>query len=125
MNKTVKTLLLWSPRVLCIMFAAFISIFAIDVFDGSHGFLQTIAGLLIHLIPTFLIVGILLLSWRWEWIGAVVYIGLGIFYILTTGYGKIAWIATISFPLFLIGILFLISWFNHDKLRIKEIKELG
>lgn len=123
MNKTIKQLLLWSPRVLCIMFAAFISIFAMDVFDGSYGFMQTIVGLFMHLIPTLLIVGVLLLSWRWEWIGAVVYNGLGIFYILTTGYGKIAWIATISGPLFLIGILFLISWFNHDKLRIKEFIE--
>jgi len=123
MNKTVRMLLLWSPRVLCIIFAAFISMFAMDIFDGSHGFLQTIVGLLIHLIPTFLIVAVLLLSWRWEWIGAVVYIGLGIFYALTTGYGRITWILGISGPLLVIGILFLISWFNHDKLRMKEIIE--
>lgn len=120
MNKTLKLLLLWSPRILCIMFATFISLFAMDIFDGSHSFMQTLIGLLMHLIPTILIVGVLILSWRWEWIGAVVYNGLGIFYMLNTGFGKFSWILIISGPLFLIGILFLISWFNHDKLRVKD-----
>jgi hypothetical protein len=121
MNQTSKKLLLWSPRVLCIMFAVFISMFAMDVFGESHGFLETLAGLLIHLIPTFVIALVLVLSWRWEWVGAIVYIGLGIFYIVQVGFVRLTWIFAISGPLFLIGILFLISWLNHDKLRVKDI----
>ncbi len=120
MNKSIKMLLLWSPRVLCIIFAAFISIFAMDVFNDSHGIMQTIAGLLIHLIPTFVIVGVLVLSWRWEWVGAVAYVGLAVFYAYMINFRRWDWIAIISTPLLIIGILFLISWLLHDKLRVKE-----
>ncbi|TAL67124.1 MAG: hypothetical protein EPN82_16270 [Bacteroidetes bacterium] len=123
MNKTYKTLLLWLPRILSILFAGFISMFAFDVFTGHHGFMQTMTGLIMHLIPTLLIIVVLILSWKWEWIGGIAYIGIGIYYIIMVGFGRFSWIMLISGPLFLIGILFLISWFNHDKLRMRSKPE--
>ena len=49
MNKTVKPVLYWSPRILCILFAIFISLFALDVFGEGDGFwefsLQLVIGL--------------------------------------------------------------------------------
>lgn len=120
MNKTIRILLLWSPRILCILFAVFISLFSLDVFAGTHGLMQTIVGLLIHLIPTFVIVGVLILSWRWEWIGAVAYVGMAVFYAYMINFRRWDWIALISTPLLIIGILFLVSWLLHDKLRVKE-----
>jgi hypothetical protein len=33
MKRPVKRLLFWAPRILCILFAAFVSLFALDVFD--------------------------------------------------------------------------------------------
>jgi hypothetical protein len=57
----------------------------------------------------FLIV--LAVSWRWEWVGAVVYAALGVLYLVMV-WGRFHWSAyvTISGPLFLVGALFLISW---------------
>ena len=69
-------LLYWTPRALCIVYAAFISIFAADVFGGGAGFWQTAVALLIHLIPTFLLIAVLVVSWRREWIGGVLFVAL-------------------------------------------------
>src|SRR5262249_53398337 len=71
MKTTSKRLLFWTPRVLCLLFAAFISLFALDVFGESRGFWQTALALAMHLIPTFILLAVLALSWRWEWIGGL------------------------------------------------------
>jgi small-conductance mechanosensitive channel len=64
-------LLYWAPRALCIVIAVFISMFALDVFGGGKGFLETTLALLIHLIPTYVILILLAVSWRRVWIGGV------------------------------------------------------
>jgi hypothetical protein len=110
--KTIKQhLTFWTPRVLCLLFAGFISLFALDVFGEHRGFWDTARALLIHLIPTGILLVILLVSWRWEWIGALVFPGLGAFYLIAF-WGRFHWsaYALISGPLFLLGILFLMSW---------------
>ena len=35
MKTTPKRLLFWTPRILCLLFAGFISLFALDVFEGQ------------------------------------------------------------------------------------------
>jgi len=109
----------WAPRVLCIAFAIFVSLFALDVFSEGYGFWQTIVALLIHLVPTAIIVIGLLISWRWEWVGAVMFIGLGTYY--TLGEWKHPnWVLTIAGPLFLIGALFLFDWVKRKELRVSR-----
>lgn len=99
----------WTPRILCLLFAGFISLFALDVFDGEHGFWQTALALLMHLVPTAVLLGLLAVCWRWEWVGAVVFPALGLLYLWS---GRVHWSAyvLISGPLFLLGILFFLSW---------------
>ena len=118
MRESIKRLLFWTPRILCILFAAFISLFALDVFGEGYGFWETIWALLMHMIPTALVVIALAVSWRWEWIGALLFIGLGAFYIVMT-WGRFDWTsyAPISGPLFLIGVLFLVNWRLRSELR--------
>ncbi len=113
-----KRFLLWTPRILCLLFAGFISLFALDVFGEHHGFWDTARALLLHLIPTGILLLILLLSWRWKWVGGFVFPALGLFY-LVTAWGRFAWqaYALISGPLFLIGVLFLLSWRSQPRLR--------
>lgn len=118
MNKTLKRLLFWAPRVLTILFAIFVSLFALDVFGEGYDLWETVLALLIHLIPTGIILIILALSWRWEWIGGGMYIALGAWYLFGMG-GRVHWSAylVISGPLFLIGVLFLINWWYRKDLR--------
>lgn len=100
----------WTPRILCLLFAAFISLFALDVLDGSHGFLQTALALIMHLIPTAILLVLLAVAWRWEWVGAVVFPGLGLPYIVMA-WGKFpgSVYALIAGPLILVGILFWVA----------------
>lgn len=105
-----KKLLFWLPRILTILYACFLSLFALDVF-GHYGFWQTILALLIHLIPVWIILIALIVSWRWEWVGGVVYTALGVWYIvMTKGKAGLLTYAIMSGPLFLIGILFTAGW---------------
>ncbi len=113
-----KRVLLWTPRILGIMFAAFISIFALDVFGEGYGFWKTVLALLLHLIPTGIILVVLALSWRWEWVGGVLFVALAALYLIAF-WGRFPWSAyfVISGSLFLVGILFLINWVCRRWLR--------
>lgn len=115
MNTSTKRILYWAPRVLSILFVLFISVFALDVFSEGYGFGETVLALLIHLIPTFIVIIALVFAWRREWIGAVMFIASGLFFLVSSG-GE-SWI--ISGPLFVIGFLFLLNWIYRDKLEIK------
>ena len=64
MNTPTKRLLFWTPRIICLLFAAFISLFALDVFEENHGFWNTLLALSLHLIPTAILLLILATSWR-------------------------------------------------------------
>jgi hypothetical protein len=117
MKRAVKRLLFWAPRILCILFAAFVSLAALDVFDQGYGFWATIQALLIHLIPTGVIVVVLVISWRWEWVGGL-FIVLGELY-LGWSWGRLSnlIILTMSGTLWLVGVLFLINWWYRAELK--------
>jgi len=118
MNTSMRRVLYWTPRVLGIVFAGFISLFALDVFEEHQGFGPTAVALLMHLIPTAVVLAVLWVAWRWEWVGGVVFTALGCLYILTA-WGRFHWsaYAAISGPLFLLGGLFLANWFKRAELR--------
>ena len=118
MSPTAKKLVYWTPRILGILFAIFISLFALDVFNENRTFWEAIGAFFIHLIPTYVVIIVLIVAWKWEWIGAVLCIGLGIFYTAWT-WGKFTWLAyaVISGGLILVGILFLLNWKYRAELR--------
>ena len=120
MNTSTKRVLFWTPRVLGILFAMFISLFALDVFDEGYGFWEAILALLIHLVPTYLVVIALVIAWRWEWIGAILFSALAAIYVVST-WGRFPWGAylSISGPLILIGVLFLFNWIYRAQLRTR------
>jgi len=120
MNDNMKKLLYWTPRILCILFAMFLSLFSFDVFNEGHGFLETILALFMHLIPVYIVLLVLAVAWRWEWVGAVLFIGMALFYLAST-WGRFHWSAyvMISGTAALVGILFLINWIYREKLRLR------
>ena len=111
-------LLYWIPRVLCIVFILFTSLFALDVFSESKGIGQIILDLLMHLIPTFILTIVLILTWRREWIGGILFISMGFLYIINM-WGKfpLATYILMAGPLIIIGILFLLNWKFREVLR--------
>jgi len=118
MTSAARRWLFWTPRVLTILFAGFISIFAMDVFEGHHPLGQVLLALAMHLIPTGVVLVSLAIAWRWEWVGAVLYAGLGVVYVVWA-WGRFSWdvYALIAGPLLLVGLLFLVGWRYRSELR--------
>lgn len=125
MSDLSKQLLYWTPRVLSILFIAFLSLFALDVFDGKHSLWQMMLGFIMHQIPVFVLIGALILAWRWEWIGAALYGIAGLLYVL---WGvphslpidvRLIRMLIIAGPAFAIAGLFLANWLKHGELRAR------
>jgi len=120
MSTRTKRILFWTPRVLGILFAIFLSMFALDVFGEGLDFWKAILALLIHLVPVYIVVIVLVIAWRWEWVGAVLFAALAVLYVVAA-WGRLHWSAyvAISGPLVLLSILFLFNWIYRAQLRTR------
>lgn len=112
-----------TARVLALAMILFISLFAADVFVEGRGYWETSKALLVHLIPTFLLVCVLFIAWRNERWGSALYLLLGLAYILVA-YGKFDGLTmlVISGPLLLTGVLFWLSWRNRKRFSGRPIR---
>ena len=119
-RKPMQELLYWSPRALCIVVALFLGMFALDVFDEGTGFWGTTVALLMHLIPSFLVLIVLAISWRREWVGGLLSFVLALVWVVFA-WGKPFFDFTtfllIAGPLVLTGSLFLLNWRYRNELR--------
>jgi hypothetical protein len=111
MNKLLKQILFWTPRVAGILFILFLSLFALDIFEMELGFWGTILGLFMHLIPSILLAITLALAWKWEWVGTLAFWGWAIWYVFAArGFHWSVYVLIAGIPA-LIGTLFLAGWF--------------
>lgn len=92
-----KIIFYWLPRILAILYTAFISLFALDVFGEPQWFL----ALVIHLIPSFVLILLTVVAWKHERIGG--------FLFLAAGFAMVSFFHsfTIAAPAFAVGALFL------------------
>lgn len=122
--KTSNSLIYWLPRVICILAILFISMFALDSFAPELTFWQQIGTFLMHLVPSFILLALLVVAWKWEFVGGVIFTFVGVVttpFIFLHNYrmNHSVWmslfiILIITIPFLLVGILFLV---NH---RIKK-----
>jgi hypothetical protein len=102
-------LLSWAPRILGLLFSAFLGLFALDAFTHGSPLLKSVDRLLVHLIPACVLLALVAGSWRRPWIGGVGFIVLAIAYSITV-WGRVDWILVIAVPAFIVGLLFFWSW---------------
>ncbi len=101
-------ILYWTPRVTCLLYIGFISLFALDVFSGEYNLAQTLVALTMHLIPSILILLALVIAWRWELAGSIVFDVLAVGWLIYVGdFGESL---IITLPLFVISSLFVAGW---------------
>lgn len=95
------------------------ALMSLDIFDMKLGFWGTLLGLFMHNIPVFILLVVLLISWKHEIVGGIVFISAGILYIVimlmntlrnSFEWYMISYSFIIAGPAFLIGILFIINW---------------
>ena len=116
MTSVAKRVLFWTPRVLTIAFAMFLALFALDVFNEGYTGWRFLMALVMHLKWPAMVAAVLVLAWRWEWVGTLLFAGLGMYY-LRHNLSHPNWILVISGPLFLIASLFLFNWLNRAQLH--------
>jgi cell division protein FtsW (lipid II flippase) len=105
----------WLPRILSIGFVLYLSLFALDVFSEYSG-LDIILPLLIHLIPSCVLLAAVLIAWKHDLVGVIVFLGFAIFYVFMVGLDRpLSWYMGISLPAAIVGVLFLLSWFQKRK----------
>jgi len=94
--------LIWIPRGLIIAYILFISLFSLDTKFGI--------GFFIHLIPTFILLSILIFTWKKQKLAGILFIilGLGTIIVWNT-YRDLFVFFMISIIPILIGILFLLK----------------
>lgn len=123
-----KNLLYWTPRILAILFITFLSLFALDVFGEGYSFWETIIALFMHLIPQFLLIALLVIAWRWERVGGLLYVSLGLVFLFwfggwemltgtATGFRAENWFGGLLVPGFVafVGLLFLADQVYRSK----------
>jgi len=123
--KTSIKLIHWIPRVICILAILFVSMFAADAFAPELTIWQQLAGLMMHLIPSFILLALLIVAWKWEYIGGIIFIviGLGLSpFIFMHNYNmnhsvgsSLVVILAITFPFVVAGVLFILSHFMKKK----------
>jgi len=107
-----KKLLYWSPRILATLAILFMMMFSLDCFEGETG--DILLCLVMHNIPAFIIIVILVIAWKWELIGGVLFVAAflaGSIYF--NGFGSNWGALIVMVPFLLTGILFLLHYFLY------------
>ncbi len=123
--KSSMKLLHWTPRILCILAIIFLSLFALDAFEEGMPIGKQILGFLIHMIPSFVLIIFLIIAWKWEFIGGIIFMAVGIIFspiIFNMNYSmnesiwvSIGIIASITFPFIIVGVLFVVNYYQKKK----------
>lgn len=70
--------LILAARGIAILGAGFISLFALDVLGMDGSLAYRLAGFLVHLTPSFVLLGILAVAWRWPGVGGALFLLAGV-----------------------------------------------
>ena len=128
--KTRKGFLYWAPRILCIIAILFLSLFALDSFGTGKSVLQQLGDFFMHMLPMFLLIVLLILAWKKELIGGIIFIAVGLCFtpwIYKHNYGmnhsiwlSLSAVLMVTFPFILVGILFVLSYFKQKRNNVKN-----
>jgi hypothetical protein len=121
---TKRSVFYWAPRMLGLAAIAFISMFALDSFEAGRPLTTQLLLFAQHLIPSFILLALLALAWKWEKVGGIAFIAIGLIfsplvYMLNHGRNhftvaqSLLVVLIITVPFIIMGALFLISYNKH------------
>ncbi len=118
--KTSTRVFHWLPRIICILAILFVSLFAADAFTPGLTIWKQLGGFLIQLIPSLILLAFLIVAWKWELIGGIIFVVIGLVtsplvFMLNHNRNHFSICASlidvliITFPFIVVGVLFIIS----------------
>jgi hypothetical protein len=110
----------WSPRIIGILAILFISLFAADAFAPGLTIWKQLFDFIMHLIPSFVLLIFLIIAWKWELAGGIIFVVTGLVlspFVFILNHTRnhfsvgtsLGIIMMITFPFIVVGILFIIS----------------
>lgn len=104
-----KPKLLRIPKILSILYILVLTILSLDAFSGNISFFQQVIQFLIHMVPVFVLLGILMTAWNRPKLGGTLFLVTAlVLTICLKTYLHISSFFATSFPLCLIGLLFIL-----------------
>jgi hypothetical protein len=101
----------WAPRIAAILIIFFVSLFSLDVFDMEATPLEMLGGFLMHNIPSFIMIVLLIFAWRRPVVGFIAFLLAGVFFLRFVIMGPdLGNFLLFSGPLLLISALFYADW---------------
>lgn len=123
LSPRLAAILRWTPRVGVLIFAAFMSLFALDVFGQGTSLWETTLALMMHLIPTAILLVVLLVAWRWSWVGGLAFLLVAGLFLWRFGAGWgdqwSLYLLFVGTPA-LMGALFLANWWLRDDIGASD-----
>ena len=116
----------WALRILLILTILLWGTFSLDVFSEGYNFWETIGAFLIHNIPSFVMIIVLVIAWKHENAGGIllmaVVLAFVIFFTWKRGELMMGTLILVSIP-FLIGALFVLNYYVFgNKKRSGELQ---
>jgi hypothetical protein len=125
--KSTDRIIYWTPRIICILAILFISLFAADSFDSRLTLGQQLTAFLIHLIPSFILLAFLIIGWKWELVGGIIFTAVGFgfapfifmknYHMNQSIWMSLGIILMINVPFIIAGILFIIGYYRKKRSR--------
>ena len=120
----------WLPRIICILAILFVSLFALDAFAPGMTIWRQLGDFMMSLIPSFVLLAILIVAWKWERTGGIIFIVIGLVlspFVFMLNYNRnhsigvsLGIILMITIPFVVVGILFIVS----NSLKKKNIPKV-
>ncbi len=112
-NKT----LFWAPRIICMLAIAFVMLFSFDVFEPKYTFGEQMFAFLMHNIPTLILIALLIVAWKWELAGGILFIFISLLGIVffTRFFTENFYSIIVTGPFLIVGALFMIHYFLDKK----------
>jgi hypothetical protein len=114
-----EKVLYWFPRIFTILAILFMGMFSLDVFGENATLGRKLLGFLIHNIPVLILIGVLIIAWKWELYGGLLFIVAFIvscfwFHSFSGNPGSLI----VTSPFLITGILFIVHHFLYGKKSI-------
>jgi hypothetical protein len=108
-------------------------VFALDAFEPGQTIWHQILAFIIHLIPSFILIILLIVAWKWEKKGGIILFVAGLawgFFLIRINYmnhrsflNVFYTFMALAFPFILSGVLFIISHYLKEK-DLRESKDI-
>lgn len=112
----------WIPRSLAIFSLMFMLIFSFDVFDGPETVWNKLLGFVVSNIPVIILIAVLIIAWKWEVAGGVLYIVASVAaMIYFNAFKGNPWSLVVILPFLITGILFILQRVIYSRPKDSEV----